>query len=146
MEGNWDAKVKTYAEPGKDPIESTATYAAKMEIGGLFLVGEIKGKMLDMDFFAKSISGYDTFKKKYTGTWVDSMSPCLYSLEGSFDKTGKVYTEIMEGPNPGTGEKMKLRLVTEIKDKDSMNTKMFGTDPGAKEERLWMELIYTRKK
>src|SRR5439155_14359917 len=142
MEGSWSAKVKMYMEPGKDPMESTAEYTSKMEVGGLFLVGEVKGKMFDNEFHARSITGYDTFKKKYTGTWVDNMSPALYALEGAFDKSGKVYTEVMEGPNPGDGKTMKMRMVTEIKDKDNFHTKMYGTPPCAEKEMLVMELAY----
>src|SRR5262245_20530546 len=146
MEGAWSAKVKAYMEPGKEPMESTADYTAKMEVGGLFLVGEIKGKMGGEDFFARTISGYDTFKKKYTGIWVDNMSSALYTLDGSFDKAGKVYSEVLEGPNPFSGEKMTMRLVTEIKDKDNLLLKMYGTPPGAQKEALVMEIAYTRKK
>ena len=146
FEGNWTCKTKMYMEPGKEPAESTAEYTSKMEVGGLFLVGKITGKFFDQEFHARIISGYDTFKKKYTGTWVDNMSPALYSLEGSFDKSGKVYTEILEGPNPMDGKSMKMRMVTEMKDKDSFHTKMYGTPPGVEKETLVMEILYTRKK
>jgi hypothetical protein len=145
MEGSWAAKMKVYMTP-ENAQESAGEYTAKMEVGGLFLVGEVKGKMLGADFHGKSISGYDPFKKKYTGTWVDNMSPALYSLEGSWDKSGKIYTEILEGPNPGSGEKMTMRMVTEIKDKDTLHQKMYGTPPGEQKERVVIEMNYTRKK
>jgi hypothetical protein len=145
MEGVWETKIKIYVRPNKPPVESEGLYTLKMEVGGLFLVGDIKSKMLDADFQARTITGYDTFKKQYTGTWVDSMSTALYTLEGSFDKTGTVYTEVMRGPDPGTGKPMRVRTVTEIGDKGTMLAKMYGARADGK-EGLMMEISYTRKR
>lgn len=145
MQGIWEAKIKMYVRPNQPPVESEGLYTLKMEVGGLFLVGEIKSKMFDADFQAHTVTGYDTFKKKYTGTWVDSMSTALYTLEGSFDKSGTVYTEIMRGPDPGTGKPMRVRTVTEVGDKGTMLARMYGTRTDGK-EGLMMEISYTRKK
>jgi hypothetical protein len=143
LAGEWDAVVKCTGPDGQ-PQESTGTYSAKLDVGGYFLITEFKGKMLGMDFHGRGINGYDPFKKKYTGTWVDSMSPSLYSVEGEFDKAGKVLTEKMEGPNP-EGKPMKMRMVTELKDKNTFVQKMYMTGPDGK-EMLGMETTYTRKK
>ena len=51
----------------------------------------------------------------------------LYTLEGSFDRGGTVYTEIMRGPDPATGKPMRVRTVTEIGDKGTMLARMYGT-------------------
>jgi hypothetical protein len=145
MEGVWETKIKLYVQPRKPPVESTGEYMARMEVGGLFLVGEIKSKLLDNEFEARTITGYDPFKKRYAGTWVDSTSSALYTLEGSFDKTGTVYTEIMRGPDPANGKPMKVRTVTEIGDKGTMVARMYGQRTDGK-EGLMMEISYTRKK
>jgi hypothetical protein len=73
------------------------------------------------------------------------MSTAIYTLEGSFDESGKVYTEQMEGPDPATGKTMKMRMVTDLKEKDQMGIKMYGPGPDGK-EMLMMEMAYTRKK
>ena len=145
MEGVWEAKIKIHVRPNQPPVESEGLYTLKMEVGGLFLVGDIRSKLLDADFQAHTITGYDTFKKKYSGTWVDSMSTAVYTLEGSFDKSGMVSTEIMRGPDPGTGKPMRVRTVTEIGDKGTMLAKMYGSRTDGK-EGLMMEISYTRKK
>jgi hypothetical protein len=142
--GEWETKGKFHI-PGAPATESTGEYKAAMEVGGLFLVGQFKGEMLGQPFFGRGLTGYDTFKKKLTGVWVDSMSTALYTTEGSWDKSGKVLTEHMEGPDPATGKTMKMRTVLEIADKDHMTMKMYGPDPQGK-EFLMMEIAYTRKK
>jgi hypothetical protein len=143
LAGNWDAKIKC-TTPDGEVSESTGTYTAKIDVGGYFLVTDFKGKMMGMDFQGHGINGYDPYKKKYTGTWVDSMSPALYSVEGEFDKAGKLFTEKMEGPAPD-GTPMKFRMTTEIKDPNTLVQKMYMQGPDGK-EMLGMETTYTRKK
>jgi hypothetical protein len=143
LTGEWDALVKCTGPDGKVE-ESTGTYSAKLDVGGYFLITEFKGKMLGMDFHGRGINGYDPFQKKYTGVWVDSMSPGLYKVEGSFDKEGRVLTEKMEGPGPD-GTPMKFRLTSEIKGKDTFVQKLYMADPDGK-EMMGIETTYTRKK
>jgi hypothetical protein len=150
LEGEWDAHTKLM-EPGKPAEESKGTYTAKMDVGGLFLVTDFKGKMFGQPFRGHGISGYNPHKKKYTGVWVDSMSPAIYQTEGTFDKAGKVLTDIMEGPDPMTGKTMKMRMTTEIKDKDQIVFRIFsfpeeGKDDKDGKEQLMIEITYTRKK
>jgi hypothetical protein len=144
LAGEWDAAMKCNFEPGKPPIESTGTYTGKMEVGGFFLITEYKGEFAGQPFQGRGTSGYDSFQKKYKGTWVDSMSPAIYHTEGSFDKAGKVFSERMEGPGPD-GKPMKMRMTTEIKDADHMVFTMYNIDKDGKETQA-MEIAYTRKK
>jgi hypothetical protein len=144
LAGEFDTKAKMHI-PGLPVQESKGEYKAKMDVGGLFLVGEFKGQMFGQEFQGRGLTGYDTYKKKYTGIWVDSMSTAIYSIEGSFDGSGKEYTEKMEGPDPMSGKTMKMRMVTNFKDKDNFEMKMYG--PGQDgNEMLMMEIAYTRKK
>ena len=34
--------------------------------------------------------GYDNYKKKYTGTWIDSLSTTKNDMEGLLDRSGKI--------------------------------------------------------
>ncbi len=144
LAGVWDAQVKFFAEPGKPPQESKGEYTGKMDVGGFFLATEFKGQMLGSAFHGRGLTGYDPFKKKYVGTWVDSMSPAFYHSEGAFDKSGKIYTETMVGPDP-TGKPMKMHMITEIKNKDQMVFTMSAPGKDGK-VALVMEVTYTRKK
>lgn len=141
LTGVWDAHVKCSLPT---PQESKGEYTAKMDLGGFFLVTEFKGEMAGKPFQGRSLNGYDPFKKKYVGVWVDSMSPGIYTSEGAFDKSGKVLTETLEGPCP-EGKPMRMRAVTQVKDKDHLHFQMYLRGEDGKES-LMMEIAYTRKK
>ena len=63
--------------------------------------------------------GYDPDKKKYVGTWFDSMSSYLWQYQGTVDASGKTLTLETEGPSHDMpGQIVKDRETTEIKSKD----------------------------
>jgi hypothetical protein len=143
MAGQWDAKVTAYCTASSSgPERAAGRYTAKLDLGGFFLVTKFKCELAGKQFQGRGLIGYDSFKKKYVGVWVDSMSPAIYHSEGAFDAAGKVYTETMEGPGPD-GKPMRMRITTELKDKDHMRFQMFAPDKDGK-ETLMMEIGYTR--
>lgn len=141
MAGLWDAHIKCSMPK---PQESKGVFTANMDLGGFFLVTEFKGQLGELPFQGRGLTGYDPFKKKYVGTWVDSMGPGIYHSEGAWDKAGKVFTETMEGPCP-KGMPMKMRAVTQVKDSNHMQFQMYMRGDDGK-ETLMMEIAYTRKK
>ena len=66
-------------------------------------------------------TGYDPQKKKYVGTWVDSMSPSVMVTEGEFDSKTDTMTMNSKGTDP-SGKPYDLKLTTVYKDK---NTRVF---------------------
>jgi hypothetical protein len=49
--------------------------------------------------------GYDNFKEKYIGIWIDSHSTGIYYSEGTVDETGKLFTYFMEMDEWETGRR-----------------------------------------
>ena len=140
--GSWDATVKMWvAGPDKDPVTSTASETNKM-MGEMWLVSDFTSTIRGQSFSGHGIFGYDPEKKKYTGTWVDSMMPSMAIMAGD-DKEKETMTYLMDGKGPD-GKPQKTKLVTVFKDKDTRVMMMF-----AEAEREFvksMEMIYTRKK
>ncbi|HVL13208.1 MAG TPA: DUF1579 domain-containing protein [Gemmata sp.] len=135
MEGNWDLTMKFAG------MESKGTVTYKMELGGLWLVGNLEGDLGGIKFSGKGMDTYDASKKKYVGIWVDSMSTSPMMLEGSYDKAKKTLT--MAGDGPGMdGKPTKHTAVTEMPDDDTINFSMFTGD--AKEPAF--TIVYKRKK
>ena len=64
--------------------------------------------------------GYDPAKKKYIGTWADSMTNHLWQYEGTVDKTGKKLTLNTKGPSmSGDGGTSNYRDSYEFTDDDT---------------------------
>ena len=146
--GAWDAVIKTYmGGPGAEPMTSKGTEVNTVLPGGLWVLSEFKGDFGGMPFEGRGQFGYDPLKKKYVGTWIDSLSPTLSVLEGSYDAGSKTMTYVGDGVDPNTKSKYTQRMVTTTKDDGtrvfSLYMKMAET--GDKEVKF-MEITYTRKK
>jgi hypothetical protein len=127
--GKWKTEVQMFV-PGQDePAKSEGTEVGEAICHGLFVQTVHKGEIMGMPFEGRSWMGYDTFKKKYTGTWVDNFGTSLYQMEGTYDADKKTMTVMMTGPNPMTGEDMSMKSVTTYIDDNTKTMEMFGPDP-----------------
>jgi hypothetical protein len=132
--GTWDAET----ESGK----GTMTY--KMDLGGLWLIGDFEGEFGGMKFQGKGLDTYDSATKKYRSVWVDSFSTSPRIMEGNLDKDDKVMT--MTGEGRGADDKpAKFKSITEIKDADTVNFSLFMLDEDGKEQPM-VNITYKRKK
>jgi hypothetical protein len=128
--GEWETEAEAVIEPGKPPMKCQGTEKARA-IGGLWVVSEITSSLPGQTMTGLMTIGYDAEKKKYVGTWIDSMTPHLWKYEGSVDAAGKILTLEAEGPNMMVPGKMaKYRDVTELKNKDHkvLTSSMLGDD------------------
>ena len=142
MEGSWNTKTKSWMEPNKPPMETAGTCEQKMILGGRFLKQKCSGDMMGKTFEGVGLTGYDNQTKKYTSTWMDSMSTTLHVMEGA---SGDDNTITQEGQYtcPIRGE-MKLRSVTKMVDQNTNIFEMYGTDKSGQEMKM-MEITYTWK-
>jgi hypothetical protein len=138
--GTWDATVEMM---GLAPSVSKGVETSTM-VGGLWLVTDFKSEMMNQPFQGHGVSGYDLTKKKYVGTWVDSMSPGMMLGESTYDPKTKTMTGEMEGPDM-SGKMEKMKSVTEWKDPDTRVFTMYMTGPDGKEAPV-MRITYKRRK
>ena len=137
LAGTWDATVEMLSPPGGPASKGTETNTL---IGdGLWVVSDFKAEMMQKPFQGHGVWGWDPAKKKYVGTWVDTMSTGLTLSEGTFDPATKTMTDTMEMPGPD-GKPMKVKSTTEWKDADTRVFTMFMGDTPS------MRITYKRKK
>ncbi len=116
--GEWESESESAAEPGKPAMKCKGTMSSRM-LGGFWVVSESQTNMMGTAVTAIQTIGYDPQKKKYVGTWVDSMMNHMWRYEGSVDSTGKTLTLEAEGPNfLDAGKTAKFRDSYEFKSKD----------------------------
>ncbi|MEX0713880.1 MAG: DUF1579 family protein [Pirellulales bacterium] len=145
LAGEWETEGEAFLEPGKPPIKCQGTESAR-RIGGFWIVAENKGTFMDVPVTGVLTLGYDPQKKKYVGTWIDSVSNYLWSYEGTVDAGGKTLTLETEGPSHDTpGKLAKFKEVIEVKTDDH---KVF-TSSVQGEDGKWSTIVtihYRRKK
>lgn len=144
LTGEWESETECFM-PGAEGVKGKLTESAKM-MGGFWLITNGTGEVMKMKMTTLLTLGYDAEKKKYVGTWVDSMTSTLWNYEGTVDESGKKLTLETEGPCPLKGGKTgKFREVVEILDKDH---KVFTSSMQGDDGKwvLGMKMTSTRKK
>lgn len=137
--GVWDATLEMMGSPTKSTGVSTVTVAC----GGFWVVDDFKADMGGMPFHGHGATGYDPAKGKYVGSWIDSMTPSLMTLEGTMDKAGKVLT--MSGMAPGMdGKPVMHRMVTTQVDATTQTFEMFVPGPDGKDMKV-MTITYKKR-
>jgi hypothetical protein len=116
--GEWEYDSEAILDPGKPPVKSKGTETVRA-VGEFWVIAENKGTAFDMPFTGVMTLGYSPEKKKYVGTWIDSMNSHMLSLEGAVNEPGSALTLLTEGPNPSApGKLSKFKDVIELKGKD----------------------------
>lgn len=135
--GTWTTLMK--ADGGE--FKGEVTY--KMDLGGLWLVGDMDSDLGGQKFHGRSLDTYDAASKKYVSVWVDSMSTKPMHMEGTYDAKTKTMTTVttIDAPGPD-GKPAKWKSVTVMTDADTIEMKMSVGD--AKEPMF--SVTYTRKK
>jgi hypothetical protein len=132
--GTWDVTTKMWMEgPDAPPAVSKSTAWARPIFGGRFIETkaqgtmsfEYKGEVIQVPTEWVGYTGYDNFKEKYVGVWMQSSNTGIYHAEGTVDKTGKIFTyfgffDEWETDRRGVPYKIVDRIVDENKIVSSM--------------------------
>ena len=141
--GTWDAVVEVTFAPGQPPVTSKGVEVNTLGCGGLCSITDFKGDLMGSAFHGHGMGTWDAAKKKYVGSWTDSMSRGLSLTEGTWDPATKRFTGTMESTDL-MGNAMKTRSVAEYKDGTRVMT-AYATGPDGKEMQV-MKITYTRRK
>lgn len=145
MVGSFTVATRMWMDPKKPPEETTGTTESKWVLGGRFVEEHVEGTAMGQPFNGIGLTGYDNYKKKYVGSWADSMGTMIMTSTGTADASGKKFTfwstiddVIMKKPT-------KVKGVLTVVDDDHHTYEMWGTGPDGKMFKS-LEIQYTRKK
>ena len=145
MVGTFDTKVKMWMDPSKPAEESSGKTESKWVLGNRYVQQTYEGTFMGQPFSGMGFMGYDNITKKYTGTWIDSMSTATMNSTGKADATGKVMTLTAMMNDPVTGKLCKITEKVTVTDNDHYMMEMWGPDPSGKNYKM-TEISYVRKK
>jgi len=144
--GTWDATVKSWMRgPDSEPLVSQGVEVVKLLPGGLWVHTEFTGKFGDQGFHGLGQTGYDTRKGKYVGTWVDSMSTDIMTMEGDYDSATRTATFYAKGTDPA-GKAYDAKMVAKNENDDNrVFTMSMKSDETKGEYVKMMEITYKRR-
>lgn len=144
MIGTFDTSIKLWMKPGAPPAESNGVSTNSWALDGRWVEQRYAGTFMGMPFNGIGYTGYDNIKKKYVGTWMDSMSTSVMISTGS--AKGNEFTFKSTVDDPMTGTPMPVKEKVTVVDDDHHTLEMWGAaEPGGKVYKT-MEITYTRKK
>ncbi len=143
--GEWDCEMKIWmAGPDAEPMVTKGSEVNKM-FSDFWLISEFKASFGGQPFEGRAILGYDPAKKKYIGTWLDTMNPYMSRMEGDYDASSKTLTMMMNGTGPD-GKPTRGKNVTVTKDEGKTRVfTMYNAMPGSEEMVKSMEITYKKK-
>ena len=144
--GVWDADMSLWESADAEPFKSKGVETNKM-LGKLWLISDFESDFGGLKFAGHGQSGWDPLKKKYVGTWIDTMSPFVQTMEGDYDEDSHTLTMISTGIDPQTGKEAKSKMITRYTSDDEKTFELHMPVEG--EDGKWwkmMEIKYTRRK
>lgn len=97
--GEWEFVKRSVPPDGRSNIVGRGQVSARM-IGEFFVLGEWKGELYGMKFEAVQTFGYSVQKKRYVGTWIDSIISHQWQIEGPAEQSDDRLTASTKGPGP----------------------------------------------
>lgn len=143
--GTWETSASTWMEgPDKPPSVTTGKAESRWVLDGRFVQQDFSGEMMGQPMSGIGLTGYDNFKKKYVGFWIDNTSTAIYTMEGTIDKAGHVITLYGVSDDPMTGQKnKKVKYVTTIVDENHHTFDIFDVDQKGKARKV-VSISYAR--
>jgi hypothetical protein len=145
MAGSWTADVKMWMAPGAPPAAGSGAAENSWALDGRWLEQRFTGNFMGMPFTGVGYTGYDNIKKKYVGTWMDTMTTSMMISDGKADADGKSITFSSTMDDPMTGKTSPVKEKVTVVDADHHTLEMWGAGPDGKMFKM-MEINYTRKK
>ena len=130
LAGSFTFTNRMWMDPSKPPEETTGTAEHKWTLDGRFLEERVEGTAMGQPFHGIGYMGYDNYKKKYVGTWMDTMGTMIMQSTGTVDASGKVFTTWSTMDDVVMKKPMKIKGVTTVVDPDHFNFEMWGPGPG----------------
>ncbi|MBK7565344.1 MAG: DUF1579 family protein [Propionivibrio sp.] len=145
MIGTFDVAIRTWVDPTKPPIESSATSVSVWVLDKRYIQMMLAGKLDGEAFSGIGYIGFDNVTKLYEATWMDTGSTGMTWYKGGFDASGKSATMKASVPDTLTGKPTPLELRMNISADGGHVTELWGKGLGNKMFKM-MELRYTRSK
>jgi len=143
--GTFLSKTTASMDASKPPEVTEGVSENRWVLGGRFLEQRFEGKAMGQDFTGIGYTGYDNYRKKYVGSWIDSMGTSIMLSTGTMDAAGKTLTSRSTMDDVVMKKAVTIKSILKIIDGDHHKFEMWGPGPDGKIFKM-LEIVYTRKK
>lgn len=140
--GSYDLEIKSWWEPGGEPVVSQGTAEREMILGGRHLEETVTSDMMGQTFHGLGMTGYDNVTGTYWSTWIDNMSTGLMTMTGTWDGDKNAWVWKGEASDPMTGSTKAVHM--HIHPTDTGERGVFFEEHDGEMVKT-MEIVYTRK-
>ena len=144
FEGNFEAAVQFWMQPGAEPMASEGKMQSRWILGNRFLAQHYASDFMGMPFEGRGMFGFNNVDGRFEGVWADTMSTGMMTEAGSYDAGSKTFTMIGRVTNPETKKVMKKKTVISLTGPNQHTMSMHFCEDGAAEYWKCMEIAYTR--
>ena len=144
MVGTFDVKIRTWVDPSKPPVESTASSVATWVLGKRFVQQMLSGHVGGEPWQGIGYAGFDNISKQYVATYMDSGSTGMEWFTGAMDADGKAAKLTATTHDAITLKPVKAEMRLGIAANGDHITSLWQAGAGGKMVKV-MELQYTRK-
>ena len=132
----------TWSMPGMpEPMVSPCTEKV-IAIGDFWTISHFEMEFMGAPFSGSSSMGYDPERKKFIGTWIDSMSPRVTHMEGEWNDEKQAIVMEYDMYDQMAGAMVRMRSVNHFTD-DGYTLKFYRlTEEGAQDD---MSIAMKRK-
>lgn len=145
--GEWEGTSSDVgeAQPGAEPVQWTFAEVIK-PVGELWVVSEGSSKGGEQSFASRFTLGFDTTKRSFVGSWVDSMQTTQWTYTGELDAARNVLSLYAEGPSMTTpGETSTYRDQLQLVDADHKRMiSAIQNDDGEWQTYMTVEFVRTK--
>lgn len=142
--GVWDATMKLWIMPNQEePMVVEGTETNRL-LGSFWLISKFESQFGGVEFTGHAQLGYDPVSKKYVGTWIDTMTPYMATMEGDRNQESDTLTMVSTARDPQTGKISTTTNVTEFVDENTKTFTMYQGDPDDQNAWKMMEIHYKR--
>lgn len=136
--GGWEGTITMFM-PDMDPQTMPAAETVEA-LGPYWTTSKFTSDMGGMAFAGSSSLGYDSDKKQYVGTWIDSTTTYLTVMHGEFDAAKNALVMRWQGPNwMAGGGTTDFRSETIYRADSYVSTFFMGEGAGTKHMEIKMK-------
>lgn len=139
--GTWETEITVWPDPDAAPVTSKGLETSRLLPGGLWLETRFAGTMGDTPCVGVGTWGYDPVEKQYVGTWVDSMTPHIVSIRGTYDSKTETMSHVADGRDPASGEKFERKSTLRYLDDGTRLLEAYSTTPDGQTWKM-MQVTY----